>query len=130
MVPRRRAVVLLVLVAVIAVGLVLQLFRASPLADHAGNVLYAGAVYLGVCLLAPGARWTRVAAVALLLCVAVEVLQLTPVPGAVAAVVPGARLVLGSTFVWTDFLGYAVGVALAAALDARTARLRAASPAG
>lgn len=114
---RRRSLLLLALVGVVAAGLALQMLRELPLADPAGTVLYAAAVYLAVCLVAPALLAATVAGIALAFCVAIELLQLTPVPGAFAAAFRPAALLLGTTFAWPDLLGYGVGVGLVWVID-------------
>ncbi|QGQ21160.1 DUF2809 domain-containing protein [Cellulomonas sp. JZ18] len=86
-------------------------------ADLAGGALYAALVHLLVLLVAPRTRPGVAAAVALGACVTVELAQLTPVPATVVAAWPPAAYVLGSTFVPTDLLAYAAGVAVVAAAD-------------
>lgn len=90
----------------------------------AGGVLYAVLIYLLVAFFAP--RWPplRAAALALGVCVAIELFQLTPVPGELGAAFAPLRLVLGSTFVATDLVAYAIGAALAALGDGITGRLQ------
>ena len=90
--------------------------------DVAGGVLYAVLVVQLLALVAARARTRTLVAVGFAVCVAVELAQLTGLPAAVGEVLPAARLVLGSTFVATDLLAYAVGCALAGALDARLPR--------
>ena len=87
-----------------------------PLADPAGDALYAAFVYALLVVVAPRARPLVLAGVALVLCTAVELAQLTGVPAAVVDAVPVARYALGTTFVATDLLAYAVGVLLALAV--------------
>lgn len=103
--------------AVVAAGLVVVGIAVSrvahPLADPAGDALYAMFVYALLVVVAPRARPLVVAAVAYALCAAVELAQLTGVPAAIVEVVPVARYALGTTFVAVDLLAYAVGVTLA-----------------
>jgi len=101
---------------VLVVGLVVS--RGDGLApDLAGGALYAALVQLLVLVVAPSARTGVAAATALGTCLAVELAQLTPVPAAVVAAWPPAAYVLGSTFVATDLLAYAAGVAAVTAGD-------------
>jgi hypothetical protein len=112
-VPLRRTLAALAAVGLVALGLLVSRLH-HPLADPAGDILYAAFVYALVVVVAPRAgRWT-VAAVALGLCSAVELAQLTGVPAAVVDAVPVARYALGTTFVALDLVAYAVGVVLAA----------------
>lgn len=90
--------------------------RALPgaVGDLAGGVLYAALVTLLVALAAPRARPATLGAVALAICVAVELAQLTGVPAQVVDAVPPLRYVLGTTFHAPDLAAYAVGAAAAA----------------
>lgn len=122
----RRAALLLAAGCVVVLGLVVS--RGSGLvADLAGGVLYAALVYLLCALVRPDAAPRRVGAVALGICVAVEVAQLTGAPAAVVGVWTPLRYVLGTTFATPDLLAYAAGCAGAAVLDpvvtSRSARL-------
>jgi hypothetical protein len=79
-------------------------------AKYAGVALYGAGVYTVVVCLAPRARPATAAAVALAVCWAVELAQLTPVPAALSSRSTLARLVLGSTFNLPDLGWYAVGI--------------------
>lgn len=82
-----------------------------------GDALYAALVYLLVAFVAPRSRTRFVAAMALGLCIAVELTQLT---GASAAVVEWwgpAHYLLGTTFQAVDLAAYAAGVAVSALVD-------------
>jgi Protein of unknown function (DUF2809) len=76
--------------------------------DTAGGILYAVLIYS---LIATSAA--RVGGAAVLICTAIELLQLTGLPSALGAVVPSTRFVLGTTFVWTDLVTGAVGALVA-----------------
>jgi len=82
-----------------------------------GDGLYAVLVYVLLVGVAPSVPTTRAAAVAFGICAAVELLQLTGLPAAIVATLPGARLVLGTTFNAPDLLAYAAGVVLATGVD-------------
>jgi Protein of unknown function (DUF2809) len=113
---RRRTPSAAAALGVLVAGLVVS--RGDDLAaDLAGGVLYAALVQLLVLVVVPTTRAGVAAATALGACVAVELAQLTPVPGAVVAAWPPAAYVLGSTFVATDLLAYAAGVAAVTAGD-------------
>ncbi len=82
-------------------------------ASHGGDALYALLIYLGARALRPSAPAHRAAAAALAFCFAVETFQLYQAPWLVS--IRGSlfgRLVLGSGFVWVDFLRYTGGVLL------------------
>jgi hypothetical protein len=98
---------------VVAAGLATARYGASAAADALGDALYAALVLLLVALAAP--RWPRPAqaGLAVALCWAVELAQLTGAPAAAADAWPPLRYLLGTTFVATDLLWYAVGVLLA-----------------
>lgn len=110
--PRRRPLVVAAAV-VVALGLVVRGLPGA-VGDLAGGVLYAVLVTLLVALVAPRSRPVTLGAVALVVCVAVELAQLTGVPAQVVDVVPPLRYVLGTTFHGPDLAGYAVGAATAA----------------
>ncbi|UOE43368.1 DUF2809 domain-containing protein [Agromyces larvae] len=93
----------------LAAGLSLQLVDRSPAIDLLGSVLYAALIGFAVLLVAPVAPPWVPAAVAFAAAAVIEGLQLTPLPAAISAVVPGAHLVLGSAFDPWDLAAYAVG---------------------
>lgn len=97
--------------ALVVVGLLVSRLD-HPLADPAGDALYAAFVYALLVVVAPRARAGTVAVVAFALCVLVELAQLTGVPAAVVDAVPVARYALGTTFAAVDLLAYAMGAAL------------------
>ena len=101
---------------VVVTGLVVSRGAGLP-ADLAGGALYAVLVHLLVLLAAPRVRVPVASATALGVCTAVELAQLTALPAAVGAVWPPAAYVLGSTFVATDLLAYAAGVAVVTVVD-------------
>ena len=112
-----------VLCMVVATGLAVQGFRDLAWTDAAGSVLYATAAVLSLRVVWPGREPPRplvVAAVALGLCVVVELAQLTGLP----ARVPQLRLVLGTTFAPVDLLWYAVGALGGAGAMVLVGRLR------
>jgi hypothetical protein len=111
------------LLVVIVAGLVVHGMPGSAAVDIAGDALYAIAAYAFVVLLAPRLPVVAVGAIALTWCVSVELLQLTSIPLAVAAVLPPARLVLGSGFDPRDLVVYVLAVLLAGAVDAAARRI-------
>ncbi|MBO1751471.1 DUF2809 domain-containing protein [Actinotalea sp. BY-33] len=111
-------------VAVVGAGLVVS--RGDGLAaDLGGGVLYAVLVTLLVALVSPRRRPVVIGAVALAVCVLVELAQLTPVPAALVEVWEPVRYVLGTTFHAPDLAAYAVGAALTTAALALARRDRA-----
>jgi len=93
-------------------------------APAAGDVLYAVLVYALVVALAPGWRPAVAAATAVAVCWLVEAAQLTSIPAALADAWWPVRYVLGTSFVWTDLVLYAVGVLLASGVDLVVSRYR------
>ncbi len=121
---------LLGLVLTVALGL---LSRRVPLGFYAwdkalGDALYAVMVYLVLALLAPRARPDRRAILALGLCAAIELFQLTGLPMQVAHT--PLRWLLGTTFAWEDLACYALGGAGVYLLDTRAVRREEARPPG
>lgn len=122
---RRRPVLLLVAALLVPVGLGARTLPGT-LGDVAGGLLYAAMLVVLCALVAPAARSVTLGAVAAVIGVGVELLQLTGLPAALASAVPLSRVVLGSTFVATDLLVAVLGAAAAAAVDAVVRRARAA----
>src|SRR5207248_11181811 len=89
-----------------------------PLYDKwLGDALYAVAAYLVLALILPCWPPRRLAAVAFLVCLAVEFFKLTGLPARYAHLAP-VRWLLGARFAWGDIGCYLAGVAGAAGLDA------------
>ncbi|GAA4621996.1 DUF2809 domain-containing protein [Cellulomonas oligotrophica] len=109
------------MVGVLVAGLLVS--RSTGLAaDLAGGALYAALVQLLVLLVAPRTRPPVAGAVALGLCTAVELAQLTGLPASAVAAWPPLHYVLGSTFSAPDLPAYAAGVAAVTWLDATRRR--------
>lgn len=119
---RRRSLAVLAVLTVVA-GLAVSRLP-DPAGDVGGTVLYAALVYLLVGVAAPRLAPARIAVVALAICWAIELLQLTALPEQLAAHVPGAAYVLGTTFAPLDLLGYAAGAAAAWGIDQAWTRRR------
>ena len=110
---RRRILLAVVAVALVAVGLAVARGTDGPAGAFAGDALYAALLYVVVAALAPRARARAAAPIAFAICAAVELFQLTGIPAQLAQTVPGAALVLGTTFQGTDLVAYAIGAAVA-----------------
>lgn len=108
---------LLAAVVVIATGLAVHGLAGGWAGGFVADALYAVLMVVLVAIVAPRAPSVAVGAMGLAVCVAVELFQLTGVPARLSATVPGAELVLGSTFQATDLLAYALGAALATLAD-------------
>lgn len=120
----RRVRAALCVPVLVAAGLGVRAATSGALSSAAGDVLYAVLVYALVVTVVPRRRPTTAAASALALCWLVELSQLTGAPAALAEAWWPVRYVLGTSFVWTDLLLYAVGVALGLVLDLAVARAR------
>lgn len=106
--------------AVVLAGLLVTQVARGPAA--VGDGLYAVLIYLLVALVAPRRRARVVAAVAFMACAVVEFAQLTGVSATIVEAMAPLRYVLGTTFQATSLVSYAVGAALAAAVDRSSAR--------
>lgn len=119
---RSRAWLLLGALFVVALGLASRRGHVpfpAVLGNYPGDALWAWLVLLCVAWLRPAITRGRLVALSLGLAFAVEFLQLYQAPWiqAVRATTPG-YLVLGNGFDPLDLVAYAVGMALAAAVDA------------
>lgn len=116
-VAARRWRLLAIAALVIAAGLLTHLVGSGPIADRAGDALYAVMVYLVIAIAFPRASVVIVGMIALALCAAIEVFQLTGLPALWAQGFSPVRLVLGVGFDPGDLVAYALGAAAAAAAD-------------
>jgi Protein of unknown function (DUF2809) len=120
----RRPVVLYLglLVATILLGLATRRFPSvfpELIARFGGDALWAAMMLWLVALWRRAAAPHHVALAALAVAWTVEFSQLYQAPWIVAVrATRGGALVLGQGFLWSDLVSYAVGVMLAAALDA------------
>ena len=101
---------------VVLLGLGSRRYAASlpgVVAAYAGDTLWATAAFLGIGLLLPRASTGRVALLAMIVSLSVEVGQLYHAPwiDSIRRSTVGG-LVLGHGFVWSDLLCYAVGIGL------------------
>lgn len=85
---------------------------------YAGDALYAVMVYFIVSFIRPRNKAVNQALIGLVICYAIEFSQLYQAPwiNAVRQTLPG-RLVLGSGFLYSDLLAYAIGIIAALVLD-------------
>ena len=102
---------------IVATGLLVHFLTQGIVSDFVGDALYAVLVYLVVSIVVVRRPSRQVAVVAILLCVALEVFQLTGVPGSLAEHVAPVRYLLGTTFNALDLVAYAVGVLAATAVS-------------
>ena len=122
----RRLGLLAAILIVIAAGIGVRLLPIGlprEVVKYAGSVLWGAMVYGLVALVRPTAATGRLAAVALALAVLVELFRLvhTPELDAFRRTLAG-QLLLGRIFSVWNVVAYAVGIGLAAGLDAGTRR--------
>ncbi|HEY0217902.1 MAG TPA: DUF2809 domain-containing protein, partial [Cellulomonas sp.] len=103
-VTRRRVDACCAALLVVVAGLVVTRVGAGTAADLAGDALYAVLVYLLLVAVAPRRRSRTVGIVAVALCWAVELAQLTGLPAEVVGWWSPARYVLGTTFGGLDLV--------------------------
>lgn len=127
---RRRVALIVVAVVVVVGGLTVHELADGWAGAFAGDALYAVLMVVLVAVVAPRAPSALAGALALAVCVGVELLQLTSVPARLSATIPGVELVLGSTFQVTDLLAYAIGSLVAASTDLLVRRRAAGSSRG
>ncbi|WP_104162322.1 DUF2809 domain-containing protein [Cryobacterium sp. N22] len=102
---------------IVATGLLVHFLTQGIVSDFVGDALYAVLVYLVVSIVLVRLPGRQVAVLAILLCVAVEVFQLTGVPSSLAEHFAPVRYLLGTTFNALDLVAYAVGVLAATAVS-------------
>lgn len=122
----RRLHLFAAILAVIAMGIGvrhLPLGLPREVVKYAGSVLWGAMVYGLVALVRPRAATGRLAAVALALAVLVELFRLVHIPelDAFRRTLAG-QLLLGRIFSVWNVVAYAIGIGLAAGLDAGTRR--------
>jgi hypothetical protein len=100
-------------------------------ASYAGDTLWALAAFLGIGILFPNASTKRVAVLALLVSLLVEISQLSKAPWLESIRrTPIGGVILGYDFVWSDLACYAIGVILGVTIEvawtllARPTRMR------
>lgn len=127
---RRRAPIAIAAAAILAAGLATHYFLTGFFADALADGLYTALVAVVLLLIAPRLLPWVAATTAFALSAAVELLQLTALPAALAEIVPLSRLILGTTFAPLDLVFYAVAALIVGALDAATLRARRPTPPG
>lgn len=115
--PRSRWALLLGAAIVIGSGVTAKLLVPGLTGDLLGSACYTALLFVVAAIASPKSSGSVLAGFALLASALVEVLQLTPLPAAAGNVFPPARWVLGSTFVASDLIGYALGALVVFGLD-------------
>ena len=112
----------------LVLGLALQLLERTPVIDVLGSMLYVVVFGLLLALAWPALPALATAGLALAIAVAIELLQLTPIPAAIVDAVPASRLLFGSAFDPMDLAAYLGGAvllwALLVSLRATASRVR------
>ncbi|WP_194422038.1 DUF2809 domain-containing protein [Microbacterium abyssi] len=119
---RRRITVACLAVLTVAAGLCVHRFGSGILGDVAGDALYATLIYLVVAFILPRRARSLCAALAIVFCSVIELLQLTDAPARMTGLFPPAVLVVGSGFDRRDLLVYAFAVVFVMLLDALISR--------
>jgi len=107
----KRALLLGAAIVTIVIGLTVHWSVAAAWANPVTNALYTVLVALLVAFAAPRLPLWQVSVAAFGFSAVIEFFQATGVPAALAQQWAPASLVLGTTFVPTDFLSYALGAA-------------------
>lgn len=113
----RRRRLLIAAVPVIVVGLAVHLIGSGPVANFAGDALYAVMIYLVIAVVFARAASWLIGTAAVVVCTLIELFQLTGLPAVWAEAFWPVRLVLGAGFDARDLIAYAVGAALATVCD-------------
>jgi D-alanyl-D-alanine carboxypeptidase len=112
----------LAIVGVVVAGLAARAVLPASVGGPVGDALYATLVVLLVVLVRPRTSPVVAASVGFVVCVGIELFQLTGVPAELADRWPPVRLVLGTTFWAPDLLRYAVGAVVGGLVCAVVAR--------
>ena len=112
---RRRRMLAGVAGLILVTGLVVHFAIQSAAGNFVADALYAVMLFVVLSFVFVRTSGWLIALVTFLLCLGIELLQLTGLPAGLAEVFPPARLVLGTTFAAIDLVAYLAG-ALAAAL--------------
>jgi uncharacterized membrane protein YdbT with pleckstrin-like domain len=107
---RRRRMLAAVAGLILVTGLVVHFTIESAAGDFVADSLYAVLLYVVLSFIFVRAPVSRIALAAFLICVGIELFQLTGVPAALAEVFPPIRLLLGTTFAVLDLVAYFLGV--------------------
>jgi len=112
----KRAVYVLVIIAVIVVGIVSRQLQFIPLCI--GDALYAVMAYFGLRFIMIDIKYQITAIAALLYCYTIEGLQLYRADWLVSLRnTTLGHYVLGQGFSWSDIIAYSVGVGIAVLID-------------
>ncbi|MFM7181661.1 MAG: DUF2809 domain-containing protein [Verrucomicrobiales bacterium] len=90
------------------------------LSNNGGDAFWALMVFFGFGFLLPRARTAHIALLSLAFAWGIEFFQLYQAPwiNSIRATIPG-KLILGSTFHWTDLIAYALGIVMGVLWECR-----------
>lgn len=106
-----RIAALVAIAVIVCAGMAVRAWTGGGFAKYAGVALYGAMIYAVVIGVRPRLAVVRAGAIALAVCWAIELAQLTGVPAALSAHSRLARLALGTTFHAPDLFWYAAGIA-------------------
>jgi uncharacterized membrane protein YdbT with pleckstrin-like domain len=106
---RRRRMLAAVAGLILVTGLLVHFTLQSAAGNFVADALYAVMLFVVLSFVFVRASGWRIALAAFLICVAIELFQLTGVPSSLAEVFPPVRLLLGTTFAAIDLVAYFVG---------------------
>jgi hypothetical protein len=119
---RRRVTLAATAATTVIAGLLVHEFGNGTMGDIIGDALYAILMYLLLACLMPRSLRSAVAALAIMFCCAVELLQLTELPQRATEAFPAAALLLGAGFDTRDLIVYAVAVVAVMLVDVAVSR--------
>jgi uncharacterized membrane protein YdbT with pleckstrin-like domain len=111
---RRRRMLGAVAGLILVTGLVVHFTVQSAAGDFVADALYAVMLFVVLSFIFVRVSGWRIALAAFLICVGIELFQLTGVPVSLTEVFPPIRLLLGTTFAPLDVVAYFVGSVAAA----------------
>jgi uncharacterized membrane protein YdbT with pleckstrin-like domain len=106
---RRRRMLAAVAGLIMVTGLLVHFTLVSAAGNFVADALYAVMLFVVLSFVFVRASGWRIALAAFLICLAIELFQLTGVPSSLAEVFPPVRLLLGTTFAAIDLVAYFVG---------------------
>lgn len=94
---------------ILVTGLLVHFTVAGPAADFVADALYAVMLFVVLAFVFVRASGWRIGLVTFVICVGIELFQLTGIPAGMAEAFPPSRLLLGTTFTVIDLMAYLVG---------------------
>jgi hypothetical protein len=110
---RRRRMLAAVAGLILVTGLLVHFTIDSAAGNFVADALYAVMLFVVLSFAFVRTSSWRVALLTFVICVGIELLQLTGLPAFLAGVFPPSRLLLGTTFAAVDLLAYFLGVGAA-----------------